>query len=132
MTASTSACSGTIASVVMSPALPRSSSKAARTIGSMISRSVIARLRSAEFQHALDRAARPRSDCGLDGNLMSHGLERVADLRQRNALHMRAQIAGPHKFEIGVLHRDIVAHRAFGQQNHASWPFLAHVVGHGC
>src|SRR5262245_33373698 len=112
MTASTSACSGTIASVVMSPARPRSSSKAARTIGSMIRRNATAGLRSAQLQHALDGAACPRCDRRLNGNLMGHGFERVADLRQGDALHVRAQIAGPHKFEIGVLQSDIVAHRA--------------------
>ena len=45
----------------------------------------------------------------------------VQDLRQRDALHVRAEIAGPHEFDIGIFDRDIVAHRAFGDHHHARW-----------
>src|SRR4029077_561759 len=130
ITASTVASSGTIASVVMSPARPRSSSNAARTIGSMISRIVIPRLRSAQGEHAFDGAARPLGDRGIDRDLVGYGFERAPDLRQGDALHVRAQIAGPHEIEIGILQRDIVAHRALGQQHDATRLLLADKSGH--
>src|SRR5271170_3833277 len=85
---------------------------------------------SAEDQHALDRLARAVGDRRIDGDLVAHGFERTADLRQRDALHMRAQIARPHKVEIGVLQRHIVAHRAFGQQDDAGRVFPTDIVGH--
>src|SRR5438034_244274 len=147
MTASTVASAGTIASVVMSPARPRSSSNAVRTIGSMISRIVDmpphppadagpslspptrgegirslprpasgervevrgVRARQSEDivsphrQHALDRAPCPLGDRRVDGDLVSHGFEAVPDLWQGDPLHMWAEVARPHEFEIGVL-----------------------------
>src|SRR5690349_5613144 len=127
MAASTVASSGTTASVVMSPARPRSSSKAARTIGSMISRTG---LPSTDRQHALDGAAGALGDGRIDGDLMGHRFEAVADLGQGDPLHVRAQIARPHKIEVGVLQRDIVAHRAFGQQDDARRPLPADIIGH--
>src|SRR5271163_587802 len=92
MTASTSASSGTIASVVMSPALPKSSSNAARTIGSIISRIATAPLFSPQGQHTFDCAARPPGDGGIDGDLVRHGFERMPNFRQGDALHVRAQV----------------------------------------
>ena len=40
-------------------------------------------------------------------------------LRQRDALHVRAQVARAHELDLRVLHGDVVAHRAFGDQHHA-------------
>ncbi len=83
ITASTCAARGTIASLVISPARPRSSSNAARTIGSMISRIAIAgalaRL-SAERQHAFDRLTRAISDRRVDRDLVGHRFKRMPDL----------------------------------------------------
>src|SRR6266581_1451753 len=56
--------------------------------------------RSADCQHALDGSPRPVGDLGLDRHLMGHGFERVPDVPQRDPLHMRAQIARPHKIEV--------------------------------
>ena len=76
---------------------------------------------------ARPRGARRRP---VDGDLVRHRLERAPDLRQGDALHVRAQIARPHKLEFGVLQRHIVAHRAFGQQHDARRPFFADIIGH--
>src|SRR6516165_11654775 len=129
ISASATAPRGTIASVVMSPARPRSSISAARTIGSMSRRSTVRRS-SAQRHHALDGAARRLGDGRVDGDLVRHSFERAPDLRQRDALHVRAEIARPHEFELGILQRDIVAHRAFGQKHDARRPLPADIVGH--
>src|SRR5215472_16082352 len=129
ISASATASRGTIPSLVMSPARPRSSISAARTIGSMSRRSTVRRS-SAQRHHALDGAARRFGDRRVDGDLVGHGFERAPDLRQRDALHVRAEIARPHEFELGILQCDIVAHRAFGQQYDARWPLLADIIGH--
>ena len=44
----------------------------------------------------------------------------VQNAVQRDALHVRAEIAGPHEFHVRILDRDIVAHRAFGDHHHAA------------
>ena len=84
-------------------------------------------------QHAVDRprARAPRS-AGSTTHFRGHGLKRMQNPSQRDALHVRAEIAGPHEFDIGIFDRDIVAHRAFGDHHHAlrddacrhsrSWP----------
>ena len=66
--------------------------------------------RLTQRHHALDGTPRPLGDLGIDGDLVAHRLERPADLWQGDPLHMRAQIAWSHKFELGILQRNIVAH----------------------
>ena len=51
-------------------------------------------------QHALDRAAGTAGDRRIDRHLVPHGLQRVADLRQGDPLHVRAEIAGAHEFDV--------------------------------
>src|SRR5665213_2642107 len=69
-------------------------------------------------QHAVDRGFRAERDIGGHDHFGGHGLERMQDAVQGNALHVRAQVAGPHELHLGMLHRDIVAHRAFGDHHH--------------
>ena len=40
------------------------------------------------------------------------------DFRQRDSLHVRAEIAWPDELDIRVLDRDVVAHRALGDHDH--------------
>src|SRR3954471_21134090 len=47
---------------------------------------------------------------------MLHLLQRHTDLRQGDALHVWAEVARPNEGYRGVLHGEIVAHRAFGDQ----------------
>ncbi len=54
----------------------------------------------------------------------------MADIAKRDPLHVRAEIAGPDEFEIGVLDRDVVAHRAFRQQHHARRPLFGDIGGY--
>ena len=54
-----------------------------------------------------------------------HGLQALQNAVQRDALHVRAKIAGPHEFHIRIFHRDIVAHRAFGDHHHAAGLMLS-------
>ena len=54
----------------------------------------------ADRQHALDGAAGAVGDGGIDRHLVLHGLERAADLGQGDALHVRAEIAGPHEVDV--------------------------------
>ena len=62
-------------------------------------------------------AARARlGDRGIDRHLLLEEDEAVEDLRQRDPLHMRAEIAGPHELDVRRLDRDVVAHRAFGRR----------------
>ena len=63
--------------------------------------------------------------CGL------HGLQRAPDLWQRDALHVRAQIARPHELDVGVLDRDVVAHRALGHQHHPPRLLVGDIAAHG-
>ena len=62
--------------------------------------------------------ARARRDRGIDRHLLLEEHERLEDLRQRDALHMRAEIARPHELDLGRLDRDVVAHRALGHEQH--------------
>src|SRR5262249_37716866 len=93
------ASAGTMISVVRSPARPKSSASAARTKGSTSradgSAIGMIRLRSAAFdrEHALDRRPRADGDLGIDRDLVGHGLERAANLGERDPFHVRAEIA---------------------------------------
>src|SRR6478736_5499404 len=54
----------------------------------------------AEIDHALDWHPRPRSDFLRNGHLLFEHDEGLKDLRQGNALHMRAKIAGTHEIDL--------------------------------
>src|SRR6185312_12763310 len=54
----------------------------------------------AEIDHALDRHPRPRSDLLRNGHLLFQHDEGLKDLRQRDALHMRAKIARTHEIDL--------------------------------
>ena len=74
-------------------------------------------------------AARDR-DLGIDLDLVLVGLQRVADVLQRDPLHVRTEIAGPDELDIGMQHRDVVAHRALRQQHHPGRSLLRHEARH--
>ena len=67
---------------------------------------------------------------GIDRHLVPAGLQRMADVLQRDPLHVRAEIAGPDELDVGVEHRDVVAHRALRQQHDPGRPLLADEVRH--
>src|SRR6185437_12123385 len=69
-----------------------------------------------EVDHALDGRASPIGDGGIDRDLLFEEHEAVENLRQRDALHVRAKIAGPHELDPGRLDRDVIAHRAFSDE----------------
>src|SRR5206468_6571351 len=54
-----------------------------------------------QVHHALDRPPRPFRNHRIDHNLFFHVDETVEDLRQGDALHVRAEITGPHELDIG-------------------------------
>ena len=62
--------------------------------------------------------ARPLGDSGIDRDLLLQEDEAIEDLRQRDPLHVRAEIARPHELDVGRFDRDVVAHRAFGHEQH--------------
>src|SRR5689334_5152352 len=115
--ASTMAGNGASLSAVKRPArpAPRISAPGASMMLSTVRAMSCGFLQCGQFdrEHAVDRLLRPRRDFRVDGHFDRHGLERVQDLVERDALHVRAQIAGAHEFEVRVLGGDVVAHRAF-------------------
>ena len=52
-------------------------------------------------------------------------------LSKRDALHVRAEIAGAQEFDVANVGRNVVGHRAFGQHDDARRALLDHVVDHG-
>ena len=60
-------------------------------------------LRIASMRSTARRAR--RGDGGIDRHLVLHGLERAADLRQGDPLHVRAEVARPHEVEVGIERR---------------------------
>ena len=83
-----------------------------------------------QTHHPLDRAPRPRGDRRIDHDLLLEVDEAVEDLRQRDPLHVRAEIARPHELDVGQLGLHVVGHRALGDHDHAARPVLAHPVDH--
>src|SRR5262245_50470942 len=71
-----------------------------------------------EVDHALDRGAGTLGDGGIDRDLLLEEDEAFEDLRQRDPLHMRAEIAWPHEGDVRRLDGDVVAHRALGHEQH--------------
>ena len=59
-----------------------------------------------------------------------HRLQRAQDLRQRDPLHVRAEVARPDELDVRVLDGDVVAHRALGDHHHPPRPGLADVADH--
>jgi hypothetical protein len=60
----------------------------------------------------------------------AHGLERATDLRQRDPLHIRTEIAGPNELDIGMQSGNVVAHRALGHHDDARRTALADIADH--
>ena len=76
-------------------------------------------------------AARARS--ATAGSTVTSSLrnsERLEDFRQRDALHVRAEIARPHELDVRALDRDVVAHRAFGHEQRPfdGWLSSTHLI----
>src|SRR5690606_36164006 len=68
----------------------------------------------AHREHALDRLAGPRRDVGVDVDDVLHVAQRIADVLERDALHVRAQVARANELGLPGLGGDVVAHRALG------------------
>src|SRR3990170_758050 len=58
-------------------------------------------------QHFFHRQFRPRRNQGIDSHLMRHGLQAGKDVFQRNPLHVRAEVAGPHELDARIVDRDV-------------------------
>src|ERR1700722_9913467 len=136
---------GTMASVVRSPARPRSSSSAMRTKGSIMMGGRggdvmlflwVVRATAFPFgksfygQHSLDREACARCDIFGDRDLMLHRLQRAANVAERDRLHVGTEIAGTDEFEATGLYGNIVDHGAFGQKHDPSGSFDCYVGRH--
>src|SRR5882724_9623568 len=109
--------SGMVAVEVTSPARPRSSASARVTAASISigerkasgHRREMVMQQSGEVSlllqahHPLDRAPRPLRDRGVDHDLLLEIDQAVENLRQRDALHVRAEIERPHELDVGQL-----------------------------
>src|SRR5690606_18737970 len=51
-------------------------------------------------QHPFNRQPRPIGDGRIHRDFVRHGLQARQDVFQGNALHMRAQVAGPHEIHV--------------------------------
>src|SRR3954470_2994317 len=65
-----------------------------------------------QMDHPFHRAPRLLGDHRIDGDFLFHVQQAVEDLRQRDALHVRAEIAWLDEFDAGQLGLDVVGHRA--------------------
>src|SRR5712691_6970309 len=54
-----------------------------------------------QIDHPLDRAPRSLRDDGIDRDLLAQVEQALQDVRQRDPLHVRAQIAGLDHFDVG-------------------------------
>src|SRR5215831_15399190 len=80
--------------------------------------------------HPLDRSACPCGDCRIDHDLLLEVYEAVENLRQRDPLHVRAEIARPHELDVGQFGLHVVGHRAFRDHDHAARALVAHPFDH--
>src|SRR5262249_31049271 len=80
--------------------------------------------------HPLDRSARPRGDRRIDYDLFSEIDEALENLRQRDPLHMRAEIARTHELDVGQFGLHVVGHRALRAHADAARAALAHPLDH--
>ena len=131
----------TIASVVASPLPPKSSAKARRTassyrIGYSGTRSVMLIgiiwhiSGRPNLQHSPHCLARTVGDQGIHFHYVLHRPQGIQDLGQRYQFHVRAEIAGTDKFDLGKFHGDVVAHGAFCDHQHALRSAFADFVDH--
>src|SRR5690348_5455934 len=66
-----------------------------------------------QVDHALDRTPRLFGNHRVDGDFLPQIDQAVQNLRQRDPLHVRAEIARAHHFDVGQLGLHVVGHRAF-------------------
>ncbi len=70
-----------------------------------------------------DRLARSAM-VGIDRHLLAKRQQAVQNVRERDALHVRAEIAGPQHFDVRQLGAYIVGHRAFRDHHEPPRPLL--------
>jgi hypothetical protein len=87
-------------------------------------------VRSSHREHPLDRAAGPIANGRVHLDPVLHGLEGVQDLRQRDPLHVRAEVAGPDELHGRELDGHVVGHGALRHQHDAGRTSLAEVADH--
>src|ERR1700759_820222 len=83
-----------------------------------------------QVDHPLDRTPRLVRDHGVDGDFLPQVDQAVQNLRQRDPLHVRAEIARAHHLDVGQFSLHVVGHRAFGDHHHALALVLAYPVDH--
>ena len=121
---------GTIASVVMSPARPRSSSRAARTSGSSISagRGADGHLYASSMRSTARRARAATAGSIVTSCCIVSSARRILGRVIRFMCGQRLQ--GRTNSISGLLDGDVVAHRAFGHQHDPARPLAADIVDH--
>src|SRR6185437_12942971 len=67
-----------------------------------------------QVDHPLDRTPRLRGDRGIDGDFLAQVNEALQNVGQRDALHVRTEIARPRHLDVRQLGLHIVGHRALG------------------
>ncbi len=91
-----------------------------------------ARQLSLQIDHTVDCVPRLYGDRRIDHDLFPKVDQTVENFRQSDALHVRAEIARTHEFDIGQLGVDIVGHRAFRDHGDAARTPGADPVDHTC
>ncbi len=83
-----------------------------------------------QIDHPLDRTPRAFRERGIDRDLLAKREQAVQNVGERDALHVRAEIAGAKHLHVRQLGADIVGHRAFRDHDQPPRPPLAHPVDH--
>ena len=68
--------------------------------------------RTASMRSTARRARSARAGSMVTSSCIVSSARRI--FGKRDALHVRAEIARPHELDVGMVHRDVVGHRAFG------------------
>ena len=84
----------------------------------------------ADLEHPVDGASGLSRHNRFDLHRVLKALQRSKYLRQSNLFHMRAERARSNEVKLRKLYGDVVAHRAFGYQNHLLWLSLTNMADH--
>ena len=79
------------------------------------------------------RSTAARAGPAMAGSTVTSSFSMTRDsknLRQRDPLHVRAEVAGTHEVDLRRLDRDVVAHRAFGHEQNLARLIVVHPFDH--
>src|SRR5690606_12506332 len=80
--------------------------------------------------HPLNCLASTVSGCSVDLNLMLHFCQTGEYFWKSDLFHVRTKIARADELDIGILHGNIVAHRAFSHHDHSSRSLITNIANH--